>query len=403
MRIPMEKELDIDQSYPPNHIELLTKQENGYIHPINDPETETLFAAIRIVNRVQSESMHQLYKLDCDGRSICTYDPVLQSALKGIHSLYIPDINYHCEHLQVLQQAFQGAAAQFISHDDEPSLWRAPPNRIFYAYDEETEEILSSKTAAQLINALIYQVLLLTNKREFKKAQFIRADRSKNQYIQAGKLILRLRGKFSKLLVLRIDFCWKDPIQSDSTLKEMKVYFALVLKNFHHDKDLPNIVGYIWKLEYGQQKGYHYHCIFFMDGNQFQRDAYYAEMIGQYWSKLTLDKGYYFNCHRDKIKYRNLAIGMAHHDDQTFFDNLDQVLLYICKQDQFLIDKRLLTPKLRVFGTSQRPAKAKTVGRPRKFKNEPASADTAQAPKLAIVVKNKSKQISTRSHTGNSK
>lgn len=95
--------------------------------------------------------------------------------------------------------------------------------------------------------------------------------------------------------------------------------------------------------------------------------------------------------------------GVAHHDDQSFFDNLDQVLLYICKQDQFLIDKRLLTPKLRVFGTSQRPAEAKTVGRPRNFKIEATASDATQPPKLAVVVKNKSKQISTQSHLGDSK
>ena len=401
----MNNELDIDQPYPPNMTEIFTRQEDGQIYPINDAETQTQFAAIRVVNRIKSESTHRLFKLDCDGKSIRTYDPVLQSALKSIHSLYIPDSNYHCEHLQVLQQAYKEAVAPFIVHDDEPMLWRAEPNRIFYTYDEETEEILSSKTAAELINAFVYQIYILINKQEFKKAQFIRADRSKNQYDRSCKLVKRLRSKFSKLLVLRIDFCWKAQIQSDSTFNEMKAYFAQMLKNFHHDKDLPNIVGYIWKLEFGQQKGYHYHCVFFMDGNKFQNDAYYAEVIGQYWSKLTLDKGYYFNCHRDKIKYRKLAIGMAHHDDQSFFDNLDQVLLYICKQDQFLIDKRLLTPKLRVFGTSQPPTQAKTIGRRRKDKDKDkaTASDTIQSPKFAVIVKNKSKKISTQSHSGDSK
>ena len=399
----MNNELDIDQQYPPNMTERLTRQEDGQIYPINDAETETQFAAIRVVNRIQSESTHQLFKLDCDGKSIRTYDPLLQLYLKGIRTLFMPDSNYHCEHLQVLQQAYKEAVAPFIVHDDEPMLWRAEPNRIFYTYDEETEEILSSKTAAELINAFVYQIYILINKQEFKKAQSIRADRSKNQYDRSCKLVKRLRSKFSKLLVLRIDFCWKARIQSDSTFHEMKAYFAQMMKNFHHDKDLPNIVGYIWKLEFGQQKGYHYHCIFFMDGNKFQNDAYYAEAIGQYWSKLTLDKGYYFNCHRDKIKYRNLAIGMAHHDDQSFFNNLDQVLLYICKQDQFLIDQRFLTRGLRVFQTSKLPTEANTVGRPRKFYNKATPTVITQSRKLAIVVKNKSKQISTQSHSGDSK
>ena len=228
------------------------------------------------------------------------------------------------------------------------------------------------------------------NTKEFKATQYARADRSKKQYKRANKLTKHLRDRLSKLLVMRIDLCWKALIQDDVTFNQMKVYFSQMLKRFHHDKNLPNIVGYIWKLEFGQKKGYHYHCIFFMDGNKFQSDSHYAEVIGQYWSKLTLDKGYYFNCHRDKIKYRHLAIGMAHHDDQTFFDNLDQVLLYICKQDQFLIDKRLLTRKLHVFGTSQ-PPKANTLGRPRKFKT--ASKPTSQALALKSVITKKIIQL----------
>lgn len=400
----MEQQIDIDQDYPPNLVELTIKQCDGKFILEENPVVLSVFSMISAVNHIERETLNHLFKLNNEGLSLKTYNTSIDLFLRGISSIeQVSKSNYHCEHSIIFKQAYDAVVAPCIHSDDEPSFWKAPPNHRFVVFDEETGKPKSSHTTAQLKNELIRELLIHIDSSVFQKAKANRADRSKNQYDSSYKLVQRLRSKFSKLLVVRIDFCWKAQIQDDSTFAEMKAYFAQMLKNFHHDKDLPNIVGYLWKLEFGQQKGYHFHCIFFMDGNKFQSDAYYAEVIGQYWSKLTLDRGYYFNCNRDKIKYRNLAIGMAHHDDQSFFDNLDQVLLYICKQDQFLIDKRLLTPKLRVFGTSQRPAEAKTVGRPRNFKNEAIASDATQSSKIAIVIKNKPKQISTQSHLGDSK
>ncbi|MCU4316384.1 inovirus Gp2 family protein [Acinetobacter bereziniae] len=384
----MENQINIDDSYPPNSTELITVQENDRIYPIDNPEIETTLRSISIVKHIQEQSSQQLCKLDCDGNSLCTYDPNLAFLIRGIRSIPNDDSNYHCEHLEVFNQAYKHSIAPYIHPDDQYFFWRAQPNQIFQTYDDENEKILSSNTAAKLLNDLVYTINLLINKPRFKAALYARSERSKRQYKRARKLVQSLRNKFSKLLVIRIDFCWKGSIEDDSTSNVMKPNFAQLLKGFHHSKDLPNIVGYLWKLEFGEKKGYHYHCIFFMDGNKFQSDTHYAEIIGQRWTEITLGKGYYFNCHRDKIKYRHLAIGMARHSDQTFFDNLDQVLVYICKQDQFLIDKRLLG-KVHTFGTSKCTKQPKTVGRPRLFSITPNPIPQGKSTTSVIVVKKK--------------
>lgn len=387
----MEPKIDIDQNYPSNLLELTSEQCNAKFILKENPVVSSIFNMILSINQIERESLEYLFKLNNEGLSLKTYDTSIDLFLKGICSIeQVSKSNYHCEHSIIFKQAYDLAVAPHIHPDDELSFWKAPPNRTFMVLDEQTGQLKSSHTTAQLKNALIREIFIRIDSPIFKAGQYARSERSKHQYERSCEHLHSLRGRFSKLLVLRIDFCWKAQIQDDVTFKQMKAYFAQMRKRFHHDKNLPNIVGYIWKLEFGQKKGYHYHCIFFMDGNKFQSDSHYAEVIGQYWSKLTNDKGYYFNCHRDKIKYRHLAIGMAHHDDQTFFDNLDQVLLYICKQDQFLIDKRLLTRKLHVFGTSQ-PPKANTLGRPRKFKT--ASKPTSQALALKSVITKKIIQL----------
>ncbi len=365
----MEPQINIEQNYPSNVLELTSEQCNGKFTLKENPVVSSMFSMIFAINQIERESLEYLFKLNNEGLSLKTYDTSLDLFLKGIYSIeQVSQSNYHCEHSVIFKQAYDAVVAPHIHPNDETLFWNALPNYRFVVLDEETGNPKSSHTTAQLKNELIREIFIRIDSPIFKAAQNARAEKAKHQYKRAVKLIQCLRKLFSKLLVIRIDLCWKHLIQDNLTFDEMRAYFAQLLKRFHYDKNLPNIAGYIWKLEFGQHKGYHYHCLFFMDGNKFQRDTHYAEVIGQYWSQLTGNKGYYFNCHRDKIKYRNLAISMAHHDDQTFFDNLDQVLLYICKQDQFLIDQRLLTQKLRVFQTSKLPRKTGSVGRPRQFK-----------------------------------
>lgn len=384
----MLKKIELNQKSPVNHFELSIiedKKSNRFIL-VENPVIDTAFNMITTVNYIQSESIQGLYKMNDVGRCIRAYDPALGQYLN--HHYAIKELvmsNYESEHCRVFIKAFQKVVSPFINDHDIHLFWNAQVNRPFEVYDEDTGELKSSKTTAQLKNSLVHEISELVNSSDFKKVQYVRAEKSKNQYERATKLTQKLRNVFSKLLVLRIDFCWKTLPEEDLSFDEFKAYFTQLLKRFHYDKNLPNIVGYLWKLEFGQQKGYHYHCIFYMDGNKFQNDAYYSEKIGQFWNNLTQDKGYYHNCHRSKVKYRNLAIGMAHHEDQVFFDNLDQVLLYICKQDQFLIDKRLIERETRVFQTSKLPNKQKTIGRPRKFKQEPdLLPHCIEPPKLVV-------------------
>jgi len=354
-----------------NSVELSTYQkEDRSTHIVSDPALYMLFTIINLVKAISKDPIHNLFILDKNGSALAAHNRFLEKALTSfISTRDLRESNYTCEHLDVFIEAYQVAVAPYIHPDDEYSFWKAQPNQKFEISISGHGLIKGSRSAAALKNSLVYEICHRIDQPKFKTAQYERAKKAKHQYERASKLVNSLKRAFSKLLVLRIDFCWKN--QSESTIDEMKVHFSRFLKRFHHDTNLPNIVGYLWKLEFGQKKGYHYHCIFFMDGNKFQNDSYYAMTIGQYWNKLTSDQGFYYNCHLDKIKYRHLAIGLARHYDETFFANLDQVLLYICKQDQFIIDKRLQSGEIRTFQTSQPPTKTKTLGRPRKFEQVP--------------------------------
>lgn len=55
---------------------------------------------------------------------------------------------------------------------------------------------------------------------------------------------------------------------------------------------LKDAVGYVWKLEYGPEKGYHMHLLVFFDGSMVRKDQALAYLIGKYWSgEHTVPKG----------------------------------------------------------------------------------------------------------------
>jgi hypothetical protein len=115
----------------------------------------------------------------------------------------------------------------------------------------------------------------------------------------------------------------------------------MFIKQLHTPNNaVPPIVGFIWKLEYGIQKGYHYHFIFFMDGNIYKQDTYFADLLGKLWKNITQNKGAYHSCNHDKAFYQKLAIGTLVHNDQEKIDALDQLVVnYLTKTSQFIIEK----------------------------------------------------------------
>jgi hypothetical protein len=192
----------------------------------------------------------------------------------------------------------------------------------------------------------------------------------------------------SRLLVLRMDFSYqKDAGGFFTTSDDQRIDLIFGAKN----KDLlekwsievreqrnqlikklkkkykKDLIGYVWKLEYGADKAFHYHMIFFLDESKHHQDVKIAESIGEIWKhEITNGKGIYWNCNAKKKhfeKNRRIATGKIKHDDLELRANLDHMASYLTKPDYFV--KLTLSDGSRTFGKGGKPRKIKT-GRPRK-------------------------------------
>jgi hypothetical protein len=191
----------------------------------------------------------------------------------------------------------------------------------------------------------------------------------------------------SRLLVLRMDFSYqKDTGGFFTTSDEQRIDLIFGTK----DKDLlekwsievreqrnllikqlkkkykKDLVGYVWKLEYGADKTFHYHMIFFLDESKHHQDIKIAESIGEIWKKeITNGKGIYWNCNAKKKHFEKngrIATGKIKHDDKKLRENLNIMASYLTKPDYFV--KLALSNDARTFGKGGKLKKIKS-GRPR--------------------------------------
>lgn len=175
--------------------------------------------------------------------------------------------------------------------------------------------------------------------------------------------------RYSRLLVLRLDIGYSlSYLQSQSwvmSLGRVKKDFSVFLRLLNRGRLKDTLCGYIWKLEFGPSKQYHYHVMIFLDGAKHQEDINLCEELGEIWKgKVTAGDGVYFNCNRKKYRYRRKGIGMVAWNDTAAVDNVKWAGEYLVKKD--LLIRPNLLDKERTFGKSALPEPGRKMGRPRR-------------------------------------
>ena len=195
-------------------------------------------------------------------------------------------------------------------------------------------------------------------------------------YQSMCQYINNLFSRYARLLVIRLDLGYRKDVDI-RYMTENEVYAAYwqaktdkehLFNNTRTNQIFDNMVGYIWRLEYGIDKGFHYHCIFFFDGSKVQQDINIADMIGMYWQNvITQGRGLYHNCNRHKKKYGKCGIGMINYYDEVLINNLKLAAQYLVKPDEHLSAFMNAMNIGRTFGRGIIQEKTETRGRPRQL------------------------------------
>ncbi|VVE89878.1 YagK/YfjJ domain-containing protein [Pandoraea bronchicola] len=204
-------------------------------------------------------------------------------------------------------------------------------------------------------------------------------------------LVEALFKRKSRLLVVRVDLLYRKTIVQEEDLEQINARFRAAaakadtnsfwgldikrtpenparidgvtarsdfkafMGHIERNPVFEHLEGYVWKMEWSRWSGFHYHCVFFFDGEDVRNDVYRAMQICKHWVKVTDGRGFAHNCNQDRRKYRADGIGMVSRKDSPKRIALDKALCYLVKRDQYVRVKP--TAKCRVFQTAGRKRK----------------------------------------------
>ncbi|WP_416261062.1 YagK/YfjJ domain-containing protein [Gibbsiella quercinecans] len=215
------------------------------------------------------------------------------------------------------------------------------------------------------LNNLLHQFQVESNSVKYKRKLRNFHRTSQKNHLSSLSYINELFENYSKILVLRVDLSYLKSKYNSITAATTQIHRKKLLKSVQSHSLFQHCIGYLWKMEFGSIKGFHYHTCFFFDGNKVRNDILLARLVGVYWSqKITDGMGLYFNCNAAYHQDDRSGIGNVHYSDNKKRNNLKIAIKYLTKTDSII---RLTLPNnSRIFGRGEMiKNQSKKRGRPR--------------------------------------
>ncbi|MBZ9539641.1 inovirus-type Gp2 protein [Modicisalibacter tunisiensis] len=123
---------------------------------------------------------------------------------------------------------------------------------------------------------------------------------SRDNLKRLRNLIQALFERHGCLLVLRVDLGYSQEYGAWIDYETARHHRERLCQQFHTNDLFAHQLGYAWKLEWGMEKGFHYHFVFFFDANRRKEPVTLNERIGELWAQsITGKQGTYRNCNRN--------------------------------------------------------------------------------------------------------
>ena len=205
------------------------------------------------------------------------------------------------------------------------------------------------------LNKAVDKVRAWARSKGFKRRLDNMRRTERANWSQVRKLLRAHRAAKSKSLSIRLDVGYVSTHANgsfhalDVTYAEAVGHRAQLLSFLRYGPFKKVLTGYVWKMEYGLEKGFHIHIAVLMDGQKVCKDITIAAAIGEHWKKvITAGRGGYFSCNQKKEAYERCGLGNLARDDDEKWLYLEESLRYLTKEDLFI--RMNAPPKARTFG-----------------------------------------------------
>lgn len=231
----------------------------------------------------------------------------------------------------------------FINH---PQRLRCdpPPNGMPETHEQYS---IRKKAFGQILKAIRY-ALNGTANRIVKSKQHYEQQRLLTRYQAYVEQLMRSTKSTGRrrLLVVRIDVSLQRASLYKHDLQRFLGYLEQFFKPYRlkpHAHRPSNDVwqhvrGYVRRVEFGVEKGWHAHLLLFIDADHLRKDYTAAQALGMHWINVVQraqrgiqaqDMGLYYNCNGKKYQYRDrLALGLLDNDKRDFKHKMHNLLTH---------------------------------------------------------------------------
>ena len=221
---------------------------------------------------------------------------------------------------------------------------------------ENLDDVQSYDAYVQFVNAIDETCRTPKIRRKLINALKLRGYREES----FTKFVDDLFIAHSRIIVLRVDLYYKNKIKDSIDAADALDDLDHFVSNMRHNSIFDDLLGSIFRVEYGVDRGVHIHSIFFFNGSIRNGlfHVQYAKEIGEYWKlHVTHGKGDYWNVNSKIREFEAkgiCGIGPIHFLDEHLIKNLNGLVVrYVCKESQSIRLK--VAPARKMIRKSQAP------------------------------------------------
>jgi len=196
-------------------------------------------------------------------------------------------------------------------------------------------ELLNRESVVLLVESIAHY----TKTPRFKRRSYDDRYQTKKNRKSLDTYMNWVLRRYSNTLVVRIDLWYLKEnlhlISAHDAFRDRNAFLSLISKHNVFD----HLIGFAWAMEQGRDRGYHTHFVFCFNGSERRNGSGIGNLIGKLWSKLTVGKGWYFNCnsweHVEKFERAGKrGVGRIYRNNPTELENARRTLSYLAEPEK---------------------------------------------------------------------